>query len=297
MLELASHLSGRMLGDSLLGGMNPEFLREGSAVEDFFEPSVVVIGAPDETSSHRIAEIYAGLDGAQFVHLNTREAELVKYANNAFHAIKVTFANEIDRIAESFDIDAKQVMGVVCADRKLNISEKYLRPGFAFGGSCLPKDVRAINRLADVNGVKVPMLESLMRSNSYHINSALEKVNRSGAKRIGLLGLTFKSKTDDVRESPALALASMLLEAGYDLVVNDCNFVPEELIGASRSFIQDEFPELERYWQSSAEDVVLSADLVILTNPEEPYLLALDGVDVEVLDLSKSVQELSSRLV
>ena len=297
MLGLAAELSGRDVGNSLLGGMNPESLREGSAVEDFFQPAVVVIGASDRHSSRTIAGIYGGLENPEFAHMTPREAELVKYTNNAFHAVKVTFANEIDRIAESFGVDAGKVMEVVRADRKLNISEKYLRPGFAFGGSCLPKDVRAINRLADINGVKAPMLESLLRSNTYHVNAAMAKVNLSGPRRVGLLGLTFKPKTDDVRESPALALAAMLLEGGYDLLVHDCNFRPEELIGASRSFIQDEFPDLGRYWKVTAEEVVLESDLVIVANPEEAYLDALEDADVEVLDLSKSVSLRSPRPV
>ncbi len=288
MLRLAESISGRVLGDNLLGAMNPEFLREGNAVDDFFAPELVVIGCTDDESGRVVRELYDGVVEAQIEPVLLREAELMKYVNNAFHALKVTFANEIDRISERLEIDSLRVMDLLCADRKLNISAKYLRPGFAFGGSCLPKDVRAINRIADICAVQTPLLESLMRSNQYHIRQGFEKVLSVNAKRVGILGLTFKSNTDDIRESPALDLAVMLLESGFQLSVYDCNFEPQELIGSSRAYLDEVLPDFDQYWESSARDTVEKADFVFLVNPEPEYLQALKESAVSFADLCKS---------
>lgn len=287
LLALGAKLSGRRLGADLLGGMNPEFLREGNAVADFFEPELIILGADDEQSAAVMREMYAGIEGAKVRHVSMRLAEFMKYASNTFHALKVAFANEIGRVGEALGVDGGEAMALVCDDKKLNISSKYLNPGFAFGGSCLPKDVRAVNRLAYEHDVPVPLLASLLPSNQMHILQALKQVEHSGARRIGLLGLTFKAQTDDLRESPALALASMLRDAGYQLSLHDCNFHPSQLIGASRVYLERTLPEIERYWHDEACTVVDASDLVLIANDETAYRRALANAQVTVLDLCR----------
>ncbi|MEM6697669.1 MAG: nucleotide sugar dehydrogenase, partial [Bacteroidota bacterium] len=213
--------------------MNPEFTREGAAVEDFFKPAIIVFGIEEDTAKKQLSEVYEGID-APTIWVSTKTAELVKYANNAFHAMKVAFANEIGRISAAYNVDGGAVMDILCADKKLNISAKYLKPGFAFGGSCLPKDLRGINSIASKQDVEIPLLQSISKSNDRHIDYFVNDLLRKNLGRIGILGMTFKTKTDDLRESPSLRLIKQLLEKEVTIKMTDTNLTPKYLMGRNK---------------------------------------------------------------
>lgn len=294
-MNLAAEVSGRTRADTLLGGMNPEFLREGNAVEDFFDPEIVVLGARDDASHDVMERLYAGVD-ADPIRVDTREAELVKYVNNAFHGLKVAFANEVGRLSDALGIDGGQVMDILCRDRKLNISDAYLRPGFAFGGSCLPKDLRAFENMADRVEVDLPVVQSILGSNDRHIERALARVLAHEPDRLAILGAAFKAGTDDVRESPALRLARALLDRGHQVSIHDVNVEPSEQLGASRRYLLEILPEWKDVFAESVEAAVSGADLVVLTTNEGAHRERLRklGNELPVLDLSSSDHEVKS---
>ena len=286
MLDLAARLSDRTVGESILGGMNPEFLREGVAVEDFFAPSVIVLGADDEASLAVMRGLYEGVE-AERVALPTRTAEMVKYTNNAFHALKIAFANEIGRVAEACGVDGDLVMDVLCRDDKLNISAKYLRPGFAYGGSCLPKDLRGINHLATQHAVEAPLLRAVPESNDRHIDRAVDRVLAQKPKQVGVLGITFKPGTDDVRESAALHLVQRLRARGVDVRMFDTNVDRKHLLGANRRYIEAILPEWQDVTVESAEALFSFADVLVLTSGEPAHveLAQTLGKGTSVVDL------------
>jgi GDP-mannose 6-dehydrogenase len=286
MLNLAADMSERKRGANLLGGMNPEFLREGSAVDDFFEPSLIVIGADDDASAGVMKQIYANIE-ARIEVVPTRTAELVKYANNAFHATKIVFANEIDRLSRACGVDGTKVMELLCLDSKLNISTKYLRPGFAYGGSCLPKDLRGLNHLAHRSSVRLPMMGAVISSNDVHIDDAAERILSRGGRNVGVLGVTFKAGTDDVRESPALALVRRLTDAGLDVRMFDVN-LDHELLGANRRHLEGMVPDWPDRFLHSSEELIEFADTVVITTSEDVYYNALERAESgkEVIDLT-----------
>lgn len=288
LLDLAADVSGRTRGESLLGGMNPEFLREGSAIEDFYDPEVIVLGAEEDPSHDVMQRLYGDIE-AETVQVGLREAEIVKYVNNAFHALKVAFANEIGRLSDVCGVDGAKVMDIVCRDRKLNISTAYLRPGFAFGGSCLPKDLRALVHIAQAQNVKLPLIASVSGSNDQHIQGAISRLVGRNPKRIGLLGAAFKSGTDDVRESAALRLARGLLDRGIEVRIHDANVRPASLLGASRRYLLEILPEWQEVFVDSVADAVDGADLVVFTTEEEVHRRRLESIDSDapVVDLSQ----------
>lgn len=251
----------------------PEFLREGSAVSDFRNPSLSVVGSQDGSIRTRaIIDLFNGGDSCHLVLWE--EAETVKYACNAFHALKVGFANEIGRLCKGSDIDSRTVMDIVCDDHRLNISSRYLRPGNPFGGSCLPKDVSALKSWAARSGISSPLIDATLATNRAHQDELVEIVLRDGRKRVGILGLTFKPATDDLRNSPMVFLAEVLLGKGYEISIYDQHLNTDSLVGSNRSVMTDTLPHLNRLLQRKAELVISNSDILVVSQP---------CVDVELL--------------
>jgi GDP-mannose 6-dehydrogenase len=263
LLPLLEKHSGKKEGRDFAVGMNPEFLRETTAVKDYFDPPFTIIGCRDPRVTDAIREIYNGLS-APLISTGVRVAEMVKYACNAFHATKITFANEIGNVCKSLNIDSHEVMRLVCADRKLNLSPYYLLPGFAFGGSCLPKDMRALLRCARDSEVELPMLGNVLASNSRQIRNALELIRRTDKKRIGLLGLSFKAGTDDLRESPLVRLAEELVGKGYELAIYDSDVALPRLTGTNRRFVDVVLPHLGALLEPDIRKLCQQADVLVI---------------------------------
>jgi len=270
LLPRLEKFSGKSEGNGFYIAYNPEFLREGSAVADFFGPPKTVIGSEREIAAQQVAELYKGLPG-DFHYCKIEEAELVKYADNAFHAVKVVFGNEIGAIAKSVGVDSHRVMEIFCTDTKLNLSPYYLKPGFAFGGSCLPKDVRALSACARQNNLETPLLYSLMESNEESVKRAVKAVQAFGKKRIGVLGLAFKAGTDDMRESPVVELVETLLGKGYDIKIYDRNVSLARLMGANKAFIEHAIPHLAELLCDKPEDIGTHAEVVLVTYKDAEF--------------------------
>ena len=247
--------SGKKAGVDFGVCNNPEFLREGTAVYDYRNPPKTVIGELDERSGAMLADLYADLD-APLIRTSVEVAETVKYIDNVWHATKVAFANEVGAVCKSLDIDSHKVMDIFCLDTKLNLSSYYMRPGFAFGGSCLPKDVRAFNYRANSLDLDLPLIGSIMASNERHIDRGFELVTRGGKKKVGILGFSFKAGTDDLRESPIVELIERLLGKGYELSLYDRNVSIAALKGGNRDYILNHIPHISRLMRASAEEVV-----------------------------------------
>ena len=263
--DVIAQASGRSEGEGFGVAANPEFMREGTSIEDFENPPYTVVGTSDARLAGMLAEMYTGV-GGPFYQVGTREAELLKYACNAFHAVKVTFANEIGAIGKRLGIDSHKVMDLLVADTKLNASPAYLKPGFAFGGSCLPKDLRAILYEARRLDLSVPMLAAVATSNSKQIERVIGWVLAEKQKKVGVLGLSFKSGTDDLRESPIVHVVETLLGKGCDLAVYDSNVNLARLIGANKSYIEREIPHVSLLMRSSMQEVLDHADVLLVAN-------------------------------
>lgn len=246
---------------------NPEFLREGSAVKDFMEPSLVVVGGSDEDAVGQVAGLYSPL-GVPACRVSLGTAEMIKYACNAFHAVKISFANEIGALSEKLGIDGHEVMSTLCEDSKLNISPAYLKPGFAFGGSCLPKDLRALNYRVRSLDLKLPLLESTLASNSQHLDRAIDTVLSLAAQRIGVIGLAFKENTDDLRESPVVTLLEQLIGKGRDVRVFDPHIRLDAIYGSNRNFILETIPHIGRLL-AGLDQVLDWADHLVLAQRQD----------------------------
>jgi GDP-mannose 6-dehydrogenase len=266
--------SGRRVDVDFGVAMAPEFLREGSGVQDFFDPPFTVVGVRDEQTLTAISELFAALDRPLHA-MSIDAAESLKYACNAFHALKVTFANEIGRLLGAVGVDSREVMEIFRRDDRLNISEAYLRPGFAFGGSCLPKDLRALMHVARVHDVDVPMLGGILRSNDSHVNLAVRRVLDTGARDVALLGLSFKPQTDDLRESPFVEVAETLLGKGVRLRIYDPVVNPERLVGANLRYVESRLPHLREMLCSTPEEALAGAEVAIVGTPDAATLGAL----------------------
>jgi len=256
--------SGLRVGRDLDVVFHPEFLREGSAVADFDEPPKIVVGEARPGAADRLFELYAGYEAPRF-RLSLGEAELVKYSDNLFHAVKVTFANEIGAIARASGVDARRVSEVFCADTKLNISPRYLRPGFAFGGSCLPKDLRAVLRHAAVRSVATPMLSSMLDSNQAQVEALVGRVMEHDPATVGMVGLAFKPNTDDMRESPYVTVAKRMIGEGVSLRIFDPTVRTERLIGANKKMVQAALKHLEQLLVSSIDELD-GCDLILVNH-------------------------------
>lgn len=265
---------------------NPEFLREGNAVRDFLEPSLVVVGGANRAAVERAAGLYQAL-GAEICLVSLRTAEMIKYACNAFHAVKVSFANEMGALSSALGIPGNEVMDTLCRDTKLNISPAYLKPGFAFGGSCLPKDLRALVYRAGRLDLKVPLLETVLPSNEQHLRRAIQKVIDLPAARLGVFGLAFKENTDDLRESPVVALLEHLIGKGRQVRVFDPHIRLDEIYGSNQRFVLDAIPHIANLLESSLEKLLGWADHVIVTQRPTPAAAAvLNGGRAPLLDIA-----------
>jgi len=259
---LESH-SGKRAGTDFGVCVNPEFLREGTAVHDYRHPPMTVIGEINRASGDLLASLYAGLD-APLVRTELETAEMVKYADNAWHALKVGFANEVGNLCKALDVDAHRVMDIFCQDRKLNISTTYLKPGFAFGGSCLPKDLRALLHAARTHDVPLPILGAVLPSNQLQIERAVQAVIDQGNTKVGILGISFKAGTDDLRESPMVELAERLIGKGFDLRVYDRSVSLASIHGANREYILNRIPHLSRLMMQELDDVLAHAGTIVV---------------------------------
>ncbi|HEY2961666.1 MAG TPA: nucleotide sugar dehydrogenase, partial [Pyrinomonadaceae bacterium] len=262
--------SGKKAGEDFGLCVNPEFLREGTSLKDFYAPPFTLIGAYDEQTGKIVSSLYSGIDAPVFV-TSVKTAEMVKYVCNCFHALKVSFANEIGNICKALELDSHEVMNVFCADTKLNLSSYYLKPAFAFGGSCLPKDLRAVTYKAKELDVEVPLLTAITTTNRLQIERALDMVLRTGKKRVGVLGFSFKAGTDDLRESPMVTLIETLIGKGLDLVIYDRDVSLARLVGSNREYIEHEIPHIARLMRGSIEEVLGAADTIVIGNKSEEF--------------------------
>jgi len=265
----------------------PEFLREGTSIRDYDDPPFTIVGSNSERSTQAVREIFGHLPG-EFLGTQVRTAEMLKMACNAFHALKITFANEIGRIAQSQQVDSHEVMRLVCKDTRLNISPAYLRPGFAFGGSCLPKDLRALTYIAKQADLDSPLLSSLLASNRVHVDHAVNQVLALKARQVGMLGLAFKTGTDDLRESPLVTVAKKLIGEGVQLQIYDPEVNLSRLVGANRRYIEETIPHIGSMMRSSMQDMMSGKQLVIVGLSSKPLtdeFYSLLAPDQQVLDL------------
>ena len=263
LIPLLERASGRRVGDDLGVCVNPEFLREGSAIRDFKNPPFTIVGESDPRAGDVLLQVYAHLD-TPVRRVRPDEASMVKYASNAFHAVKVAFANEIGAISQPLGIDARRVMQIFCEDRDLNISPRYLQPGFGFGGSCLPKDLRALNYVAKDRDISTPLLASVLASNDAHIRRVVDIVLDSAKRRVALLGLSFKSGSDDLRESPFVTLAEALIGKGLALRVCDPDVALGQLVGRNRAYIEERLPHVAQLMAEDWEALATDAEVVII---------------------------------
>lgn len=278
--------------------VNPEFIREGSALSDFLDPPFTLVGSDSPRVATQLRELYSSVM-APFVHTDVRTAEMVKYVCNAFHALKICFANEVAVLCDALGADAVDVLRIFRMDRRLNISEAYLHPGFAFGGSCLPKDVRALAHAATRSDVEAPLLTSIIPSNNLQVQKAVELVLATGKRRIGVVGLAFKPGTDDLRESPLVRLVETLLGKGLPLRVLDRNVSLARLVGANRRYIEEEIPHIASILCDTAEELMAHSEVIVVGNAGADAARVLDAVPpgVLVVDLTRSLQVPSAKPV
>ena len=269
--------SGRIAGRDFGVAVNPEFMRESSAIHDFYNPSKTVIGSSSPGDGKTLADLYNHLPGPM-IQTSIDVAEMLKYADNAFHALKITFANEIGRICKRLDIDSSGVMEIICQDKKLALSPAYLKPGFAYGGSCLPKDLRALTRLARIKNVPVPILDAISASNTRQIQNAAEWIKTKCRHRIGMLGIAFKTGTDDLRESPLVLLAKSLLREGYDLKIYDAFVSPSRLIGSNLKYIQEQIPHFSELLAGSISEVLEHSEAIVVGHENPEYFAAVSAL-------------------
>ncbi|WP_339522745.1 nucleotide sugar dehydrogenase [Pseudomonas sp. EA_35y_Pfl2_R111] len=282
-LPILEDCSGKQAGVDFGLAVNPEFLRESTAIKDYDFPPMTVIGELDQASGDLLESIYSELD-APIIRKSIDVAEMIKYTCNVWHATKVTFANEIGNIAKAAGVDGREVMEVICQDHKLNLSKYYMKPGFAFGGSCLPKDVRALSYRAGSLDVDAPLIGSLMRSNSIQVQNAFDIIASYDKRKVALLGLSFKAGTDDLRESPLVELAEMLIGKGYDLSIFDRNVEYARVYGANKDYIESKIPHVSSLLSSDFDAVVDNADIIVLGNSDMHFAplaqSAMDGKHV-----------------
>ncbi len=262
--------SGKRAGVDFGVCNNPEFLREGTAVYDFYHPPKTVIGEIEGRSGDALAGIYAKLD-APLIRTDIETAEMVKYTDNVWHALKVGFANEIGNVCKAAGIDGHKVMDIFCQDTKLNLSPYYMKPGFAFGGSCLPKDVRALTYKARSLDIDVPILSAIMPSNQLQVEKGLKMVMEKGHRKVGVLGFSFKAGTDDLRESPLVELIERLLGKGYDVRLYDRNVNIARLVGANRDYILNHIPHIAKLMEENIESVLDHAETIVIGNRADEF--------------------------
>jgi GDP-mannose 6-dehydrogenase len=274
--------SGKSAGVDFGVCNNPEFLREGTAVWDYNHPPKTVIGETDARAGEPLVDLYGKLD-APLIRTSVEVAEMAKYADNNWHALKVAFANEIGNICKSVGIDGRQVMDIFCQDSKLNLSAYYMKPGFAFGGSCLPKDVRALTYKARSLDLDVPVLNAILPSNQRQIERAIEMITSKGRRKVGVLGFAFKAGTDDLRESPMVDVIEHLIGKGYDLRLYDRNVNMAALTGANRDYILNHIPHISRLMVQTVDEVMAFAETVVVGNAADEFRAAVLAAPPEQL--------------
>lgn len=278
--------SGKQAGQGFGLCINPEFLRESTAVYDFYNPPKTVVGASDEQTLTQVMSLYSELPGPK-IGTDLATAEMVKYTDNVWHAVKVAFANEIGNIAKRVDVDSHKVMDIFCQDTKLNISPYYMKPGFAFGGSCLPKDVRALVYKAGALDINTPLLSAILPSNKQQIENGINLVTSKGKRKIGILGFSFKAGTDDLRESPIVELIERLLGKGYDLKLYDRNVNLAAIVGANKDYILNQIPHISKLMVDDAATVIDESEVIVIGNGDEQFRNLVTGIPAgkHVIDL------------
>jgi GDP-mannose 6-dehydrogenase len=278
--------SGKKYGDGFGVSVNPEFLREGTALKDFRKPPLTLVGHNHAADASGTIALYQAID-APLISTSIRVAEMMKYTSNTWHALKVVFANEIGNLCKKLDVDSHEVMDIFCRDDKLNLSPYYLKPGFAFGGSCLPKDVRALQYRAKEMDVEMPMISQILPSNRGQIQQAVDQILETGRKQVGLLGFSFKAGTDDLRESPMVILAEALLGKGISLKIYDRNVSMAKLVGANKEYIVKQIPHLSTLLCQTIREVVDGSDVIVVGNQAPEFAAAVTScrADQIVIDL------------
>jgi GDP-mannose 6-dehydrogenase len=286
LIPLLERTSGKTVGKDFGVCLNPEYLREGSSVRDFYDPPKTVVGESDERSGRLVMDLYDGLPGPRF-RVPIAVAEMTKYVDNSYHALKVTFANEIGAICGAVGLDSHAVVDIFLADTKLNVSPAYLRPGFSFGGSCLPKDVRALTHTARSLDLDVPLLSNVLLSNEAHLRRALDLITAHGRRRIGLFGLSFKPGTDDLRESPLVELAERLLGKGYDVRIYDPHVALSRLVGANRTYLAERLHHISELLTDDVAAVLEHAEVHVVGSRDPGVIDAIGhlGQDQVIVDL------------
>lgn len=274
--ELIENLSGKKDNIDFAVVSNPEFLREGIAVQDYYNPPLTLIGTSCQKAARIMTSIYDYLP-CEIVVTENEVAEIMKYVNNSFHALKVSFANEIGNICQALKIDSHKVMDIFCKDKVLNISSYYLRPGFAYGGSCLPKDLKALQTLSHDLYLKSPLLNQISNTNTYQLERAVEIITNKGSKKLGFLGLSFKAGTDDLRNSPAVYLIETLLGKGFEIMIFDKNIELSRLLGTNKEYIDKHIPHLSKLLVHDIETVLQHSEMIIINNKEEEYVVKLEN--------------------
>jgi GDP-mannose 6-dehydrogenase len=291
LIPILEECSGKRAGSDFGVCMNPEFLREGTAIEDYYHPSYIIIGQLDARSGDVVQALYQAVDGP-VIRTPIKTAEMYKYVSNGWHAVKIAFANEIGNFCKAHGIDGQEVMDIFTQDTRLNISATYLKPGFAFGGSCLPKDLRALVHRAKERDVESPVLNAVLHENQLQIQRGIELVESTGHKQVGIFGLSFKPGTDDVRESPMVTLAETLVGRGYQVTVFDENVNPERLVGANKSFLERELPHIASLMRPSIKAVVDGSQVLVIANGspafrEIPQLMRDEQVLIDLVGIAK----------
>ncbi|MGB7934266.1 MAG: UDP-glucose/GDP-mannose dehydrogenase family protein [Gammaproteobacteria bacterium] len=294
-IPMLEEASGKQAGVDFGVCNNPEFLRESTAVYDYYNPPKTVIGETDTAAGDSLASIYAHLD-APLVRTSVETAEMVKYTDNVWHALKVGFANEIGNICKVVGIDGHEVMEIFCKDTKLNLSPYYMKPGFAFGGSCLPKDVRALTYKARASDIDVPILNAIIPSNQRQIEKGLAMIIAKGSKKVGILGFSFKAGTDDLRESPLVEVIERLIGKGYDIRLYDKNVKIASLVGANRDYILNHIPHISKLMVDSIDEVLKHADTIVIGNGAEEFRAVAEQIPTgkRIVDLVRIAKRRSS---
>ncbi len=268
--EIIAQASGLVRGKDFTIVSNPEFLREGTSVKDYFNPPLTLVGTDMPEAEAVFREIYQGID-AEFISTDIRVAEMMKYVNNTYHALKIVFGNEVGNICKELNIDSHKVMEIFCKDKQLNISPYYFKPGFAYGGSCLPKDMKALKTLAHDHYVEVPVIEAIGESNELQKKRAVQLIMAQGQRKVGILGLSFKSGTDDLRCSPIVDVVESLLGKGFEIRIYDKNVKVSELTGTNKDFIMAKIPHLQHFVSDDLEAVCRESDVLVVTNKEKEF--------------------------
>lgn len=275
--EIVEKTSGKICGEDFAIVSNPEFLREGSAVSDFYHPPYTLIGSSNDKAIQMMKQIYEGIESPLIV-TDVKIAEIIKYVNNTFHALKITFANEVGNICKKLEIDSHKLMDIFVRDTKLNISPIYLRPGFSYGGSCLPKDLQALKTIAHDYYIECPVLENISRSNAYHSKQVYDQIIRFNKEKVGFLGLSFKEGTDDLRNSPIVDIIEQLLGKGFDIRIYDKNVHLSRLTGANREYILRKIPYISKFIIGDPSVIIDSSEVIVVVNKDDEFKSILKKV-------------------